>query len=324
MPSTWADARVAHRPSRSARAGHAAAYALAVLLAVLLPSPVAAGETLAERDRRLLVSAFAEMPAQRPGHSDLYVIGLAGDGHEDVFRNEIAWLDTVANARLDAGGRVVRLVNHADSFGTVPRPLATLDNLRIALAQAGAAMDRDEDVLLLFLTTHGTEDHALVLQLYPVVDARISPEQLRAALDDAGIRRRVVVVSACYSGGFLPALRDPGTLAIAAARHDRTSFGCGSEASLTYFGRAWLVEGLNQGTDFIAAFEHAEQAVARRERDAAYPPSLPQIAIGDDIRAMLQAWQASLPRTAPLPDPYPERSSDAPERAAQRETTSSR
>lgn len=324
MPSTWADARPELRPSRSARTLRAVACVLALLLAVLLPSPAARGETLVERDRRLLDAAFAAMPAQRPGHPDLYVIGLAGDGHEDVFRNEIAWLDTVANARLDAGGRVVRLVNHADSFGTVPRPLATLDNLRTALAHAGAAMDGDEDLLLLFLTTHGTEDHALVLQLYPVVDARISPEQLRAALDDAGIRRRVVVVSACYSGGFLPALRDPGTLAIAAARHDRTSFGCGSEASLTYFGRAWLVEGLNQSTDLIAAFEHAERAVARRERDAAYPPSLPQIAVGDDIRATLQAWQASLPRTAPLPDPYPERSSDTPAPAAQGEAASSR
>lgn len=306
------------------RVRHAATCGLVLLLAVLLPSSAAPGETLAERDRRLLDAAFAAMPAQRPGHPDLYVIGLAGDGHEDVFRNEVAWLERVADARLDAGGRVVRLVNHADSLGTVPRPLATLDSLRAALAHAGAAMDRDEDLLLLFLTTHGTEDHELVLQLYPVVDGRITPEQLRAALDDAGIRRRVVVVSACYAGGFLPALRDPHTLAIAAARHDRTSFGCGSEASLTYFGRAWLVEGLNRGTDFIAAFEHATRAVARRERADAYPPSLPQIAVGDEIREPLRAWQSALPRTAPLPDPYPEHATGTTARTVQGGAASSR
>jgi hypothetical protein len=292
-----------HRPTRS---GPASACLVALLLAVLLPSSAAPGESLVERDRRLLDAAFAAMPGQRPGHPDLYVIGLAGDGHEDVFRNEIAWLDTLANARMGAGGRVVRLVNHADSLGTVPRPLATLDSLRTALAHAGAAMDRDEDLLLLFLTTHGTENHELVLRLYPVVDARITPEQLRAALDDAGIRRRVVVVSACYAGGFLPALGDPGTLAIAAARHDRTSFGCGSAASLTYFGRAWLVEGLNRRPDFIEAFVQAAEAVARRERAEDYPASLPQIAVGERIRAPLQQWQAGLPPSQPLPDPYPE------------------
>ncbi len=284
----------------------ALACPLVLLLAVLLPSSAAPGETLAERDRRLLDATFAAMPAQRPGHPDLYVVGVAGDGHADVFRNEIAWLDLLASARLDAGGRVVRLVNHADSLATVPRPLATLDNLRLTLASVGAAMDPEEDLLLLFITTHGSADHELVLQLYPVVSARISPEALRAALDNSGIRRRVVVVSACYAGGFLPALQEPDTLAIAAARHDRPSFGCGVDSELTYFGRAWLVEGLNRKPDFIAAFEHAQSAVARRERADDFPPSLPQIAVGTRIRHHLERWQAALPQNAPLPDPYPE------------------
>ncbi len=297
--------RTARSPSPAA-SRVALACPLVLLLAALLPSSAAPVETLPARDRRLLDATFAAMPAQRPGHPDLYVVGVAGDGHADVFRNEIAWLDLLASERLDARGRVVRLVNHADSLGTVPRALATLDNLRLTLARIGAAMDPEEDLLLLFLTSHGSEGHELLLQLYPVVDARITPEQLRVALDDAGIRHRVVVVSACYAGGFLPALRDTDTMAIAAARHDRPSFGCGVDSQLTYFGRAWLVEGLNRKPDFIAAFEHAQTAVARRERADDFAPSLPQIEVGTRIRQHLELWQAALPENAPLPDPSPE------------------
>jgi hypothetical protein len=290
------------------RAAAAVAFACAALLVLSSPSSSAdADATLAARDRKLLDAAFAAMPAQRPGRPDLYVIGFAGDGHEDVFRNEVLYLDTLMSARFGARGRVVTLVNHAGSLGDAPRPLATLDNLRDALARIGRAMDRDEDLLLLFITTHGTADHELVLQLYPLIDTMLTPEQLRDALDDAGIRNRVLVVSACYSGGFLPALRGPDALVITAARHDRTSFGCGSESVATYFGRAWVIEGLNRGTSFIAAYDHATRRIAQRERVEDYEPSLPQIAVGESIGKRLRAWQATLPEAQAVAYPYVEK-----------------
>lgn len=289
-------------------AGFARCVVLAMLLAAASPSSSADTDaTLAARDRKLLDAVFAGMPAQRPEQPDLYVVGFAGDGHEDVFRNEVLYLETLMSARFGARGRVVTLVNHAGSLGDAPRPLATLDNLRDALARIGRAMDRDEDLLLLFITTHGTADHELVLQLYPLTDAVLTPEQLRDALDDAGIRNRVLVVSACYSGGFLPVLRDPDALVITAARHDRTSFGCGSESVATYFGRAWMIEGLNRGTSFIAAYDHAARRIAQRERAGDYEPSLPQIAVGENIGKRLRAWQATLSEAPAVPYPYVEK-----------------
>ncbi|MGH8033385.1 MAG: C13 family peptidase [Luteimonas sp.] len=290
------------------RAGAVCCFALAALIAAVSPSSSAdADATLAARDHRLLDAAFAAMPAQRPGRSDLYVVGFAGDGHEDVFRNEVLYLDVLMSTRFDARGRVVTLVNHAGSLGATPRPLATLDNLRGALARIGRAMDRDQDLLLLFVTTHGTSDHKLVLQLYPLIEGALTPEQLRAALDDAGIRHRVLVVSACYAGGFVPALRGPDTLVIAAARFDRTSFGCGSESAATYFGRAWMIEGLNRSTSFIAAYDYATRRIAQRERAEDYEPSLPQIAVGANIGRRLRDWEATLSKTAAVPYPYVEK-----------------
>ncbi|WP_149193365.1 C13 family peptidase [Luteimonas suaedae] len=292
------------RALRAAAVGGCLCIAVA-LLVLPVGSARTADESIAGRDRRLIQATAAAMPAQRPGRPDLYVVGFAGDGYEDVFRNEVRYLETLASARLGAERRVVSLINHPDSLEDAPQPLATLDNLRLALAGIGQAMNREEDLLLLFVTSHGTEEHELVVALEPMVDDVVRPDDLRTALDEAGIRNRVLVISACFSGGFLPALEGPDTLVITAAREDRTSFGCGVESSITYFGNAWLVEGLNRHTSFIGAYDEATRRIARRERKDGYEPSLPQIAVGARVGRRLQAWQALLPPTAPVPYPYP-------------------
>lgn len=287
-----------------------ASLALCGVLAAAKAQP-ATVPTLPERDRVLLERAVAALRPQQPDRTDLYVVGLAGDGHEDVFRNEVAYLAMLMAQRFGAD-RTVSLVNHADSLDAAPAPLATLDNLRWILARLGERMDRTQDVLLLFLASHGSPDHDFALQLYPVVDAAIRPGELRAALDDAGIRHRIVVVSACFAGGFAPALYGPDTLVIAAARHDRASFGCGADAEATYFGRAWLVDGLNRAGNFIAAYDVATRRIAERERDGDHEPSLPQIVVGERIARRIHAWQAGVVPGAAVPYPFaPEADPDA-------------
>ncbi|MCA1713598.1 MAG: C13 family peptidase [Gammaproteobacteria bacterium] len=280
-------------------------------LCLLLSAPLAAAEggaadSLPALQQSLLDQAFNALAPQRPDRPDLYVVGFAGDGHEDVFRNEVAYLKLLFEQRFDARNRIVTLINHADSLGDAPAPLATLDNLRTALARIGRLMDPEHDLLLLFITSHGTADHRIWLQLYPVVEASIDPEQLRTALDQAGIRNRIVVVSACYSGGFVQALRDPDTLIVTASAEDRPSFGCGADATATYFGRAWLVEGLNRTGDFIAAYDLATRNIADRELRDGYPPSLPQIDIGADIAQRLHVWGSSITPGPPVPYPHRE------------------
>jgi hypothetical protein len=272
---------------------------LLCILAVLCvtDSVVAKGlvdPALRERQHVLLDSALAGLMPQRPGKPDLYVIGVGGDSTEDVFRNETVYLDTLMSQRFGARGRVLTLINHQDSLGVSPHPLATLDNLRTALAGVGKAMDPDQDVLLLFMTMHGTPQHQLFVQMAPDYFDLIDPRELRAALDDAGIRNRVLVISACYSGGFVPALKNENTLILTAAHKNRTSFGCGADSDATYFGRAWLIDALNETTDFVAAFETAKTRIAEREDAEDFRPSRPQIEIGKQILPRLQAWQSQL------------------------------
>lgn len=292
----------------AAYAARAWPLVLAALLVALPPAARAAEPTWQASDRERIDATVAAMPAQRPGVPDLYVLGVAGDGQEDVFRNEVLHLERVAAQRLGNGGRTLTLINHPDSLGDAPRALANLDNLRYALAALGRAMDPDEDLLLLFVTTHGSEDHALAAVLRPMVDEEIRPKQLREALDAAGIRHRVLAISACFSGGFVPELKSPDTLLITAAASDRPSFGCGADADLTFFGRAWLVDGLNRRPDFIAAYDDATRAIARRERAEGFAPSLPQLAVGARIGERLQAWRASIEPGPAVPFKAPPRS----------------
>ena len=77
----------------------AALFGLAAL--ALLPA-CAEDESVAQRDRRLLAADVAALAPQRPGSVDLYVVGFAGDSTEDVFRNEVAYLETLAWGRVDA------------------------------------------------------------------------------------------------------------------------------------------------------------------------------------------------------------------------------
>jgi len=243
--------------------------------------------------------AVEAVRAQTPGRIDLFTIGFAGDGKERVFRNEVEYFDRLMAGRFEAAQRTLSLVNSPETVDRLP--LATMSNLREALAGIGARMDPDEDVLLLFLTSHGSEDHHLYVGLDPLPLHQISPADLRGALDAAHIGWRVVVVSACYSGAFVDALRDEHTLVITAARADRTSFGCGSDSKITWFGKAFLAGALNQTTDFERGFELANHQIREWELRDGETPSVPQMAGGWAIRKHLAAGRKTLPDAAPIP-----------------------
>lgn len=261
-------------------------------------------------DQAQLRQALGALQAQRPGVADLYVVGFAGDASEDVFRNEVLYLRQLFAQRFGADGRIVTLINHGDNLGAQAyAPQASYDNLADTLDRIGKLMDKREDALLLFLTSHGTDQHELYLQFGPGEDAEydtITPQELRRLLDDAGIRNRIIVISACYSGGFVPALKTADTVVITAARRDRPSFGCGNTASATYFGRAWLIDALARTTDLVDSYRLASAEISAREQAEGEAPSYPQLYVGARIGAWLQRWRAQLPTAAAPPYPYPE------------------
>jgi hypothetical protein len=259
--------------------------------ATAAPRPYSAEALLYSQPARIEAAA-AELAPQRPGQIDVFAVGFAGDGAEGVFRNEVEHFERLLAQRFGQPGRTIALINHPGTLAT--HPLATRSNLRHALQAVAARMDPDEDLLLLFLTSHGSQDHALHVALDDLPLDPVGPEDLRAALDEAGIGWRILVVSACYSGGFIDALQSPRTLVVTAARADRPSFGCGVDSEITWFGRAFLVDALNATLDLPAAFEQARAAIHERERERDERASHPQLAIGEQIAPYLQQWLASI------------------------------
>jgi hypothetical protein len=172
-------------------------------------------------------------------------------------------------------------------------PLASTHNLLAALAQVSARMDPEEDVLFLYLTTHGTPG-VLAVEFPPLQLNSLTVWNLKKMLDDAGIKWRVIVISACYSGSFIRPLQTETSLIVTASRADRVSFGCSHENDFTYFGRAYFNEALRRTYSFVDAHADASKRVGQWESTEELKPSLPQIHVGAAIRPKLAEIEARL------------------------------
>lgn len=249
------------------------------------PSP----EQVIYAQPRMVREALDRLGPRVAGKPNLYVIAFAGDGGEDVFRNEAEYLGKSFAERFGPSTHTLLLVNHPDTLQK--RPLATWTNLEQALDGIQDVMHADQDILMLYLTSHGDEQHTLLVDMDPLPLDQIGADDVAALLAKRHFKWKVVVANACYSGGFVPPLQGPGTLVMTAARTDRSSFGCGSDADFTYFGRAWLIDALKQTPDFIAAFQQAKLEIAAWEKKDAVPPSEPQISVGNGISDQLNKWR---------------------------------
>ncbi|WP_392891741.1 C13 family peptidase [Pseudomonas migulae] len=232
---------------------------------------------------RLLDDALANVPASTPA-VELYTLTLGGDGKQSVFLRESDYVSNMLNSRFGAFGQI-RLVNHRDHL--VDRPMATRENLRRA-ALTLAERSGPEDLIFIYLTSHGTSEHELVLDQPRMELSDLPADELAAVLAPLKNRDKIVVISSCYSGGFIPPLKDERTLIMTASRADRVSFGCSEEANFTYFGDALFAQALNQTDDLEQAFKLAKATVAERELADSFEASEPQIWAP---KTVLSHWQ---------------------------------
>jgi hypothetical protein len=238
-------------------------------LGKLLPDPLEEG-ILAQGP--LLEKALAAVPVSTPA-VELYSLVVGGDGKQSVFMREADYVNNLLASRFGATGQIT-LVNHRDHMGD--RPMATRENISRAI-QTLAMRTGPEDLVFIYLTSHGTHDHQLVLDQPRLELADLPADDLAAVMAPLKNRDKVVVISACYSGGFIPALKDERTAVITASRADRVSFGCSEEADFTYFGDALFAKALVETDDLQQAFNEARAEVAKREIADNFEASEPQI-----------------------------------------------
>lgn len=234
---------------------------------------------------KLLERELAAVTKSHKNGIDMFFVGVAGYSSQDVFMKEIQFVSTLFKEQYSTDGHSVMLINNPNTV--TQSPIASSTSLRIALNRIGAMMDNKKDILFLYLTSHGSKDHKFSLNFGSMEFNNLDPKRLREILDESGIKRRIIVVSACYSGGFIDALKNDDTLVITSSAADKTSFGCSNEAVLTYFGKAYFEEALHKTNSFIDAFDLAKPVITRREEADGFTPSEPHIFIGDAIKQPL-------------------------------------
>jgi Peptidase C13 family len=233
-----------------------------IALSLTFAQPFAAAHA-AENARKVTVVSF----------------GLYGD--QGVFRSEATGAAQIVASRFGGGPVVVR-------FNTKTGGSATVETLAATLQAEAKKMSGENDILFVILTSHGSPD-GLAVTVGRRPAETLKPSKLAEMLERTGVRYKVVIISACYSGVFIPPLANANTLVITAADASHPSFGCQDKAKWTYFGDAFFNVALRQATTLKDAFVVARSLVLKRELRQGFDPSHPQMAGGANLEPLLVA-----------------------------------
>ena len=249
---------------------------------------------LDQPQQKLLQAEIAALAAPTKGATNIYALGIAGWADQDVFLKELDGGLAAMGGALPIRGHSVRLANHSETAQSIP--LANQRNFAAAVHAISEVMNKDDDVFLLLMTSHG-QPTGFGLRLPSELIVELTPQEVAATLDGEGIKNRLVIVSACYAGIFVPPLANDNTIVITAADAKNTSFGCAPERDWTYFGDAFFRQSMRPGRDLQHAFDNARVLIQGWELMDQARPSNPQAHFGPALVAKLapffQAQQAA-------------------------------
>ena len=255
-------------------------------------SPADAETLLFEQSGRI-DQALAAIRSDTSPTPKAFFLGFAGVGEQKVFAQEIGLASRVLSERYGMENRTLSLIN--DQRDLERAPLASVSGLRYALRGLAGRMNLDRDVLFLAISSHGARDPAIAVSNSDLPLNDMTDEDLAAALSDSGIQWRVIIISACYAGGFIDALKNSHTIVITAAAADRTSFGCSNDRDLTYFGEAFFRDALPDARSLRDAFDRAKSAIALREHREHVDASKPQAYFGVELESKLATMKDHAP-----------------------------
>lgn len=236
--------------------------------------------------------ALDSVQASDPQKIELYSLVVAGYGTEEVFNRESKFIENLFSSQYGNRATAIYLANSQRSLAE--NPLATRTSISAAVARIAERMDKEQDIFFLYITSHGSKDKKISLNHNGLTLTDIDAKWLGDLLKATGITHRVVVLSACYSGGFIDDLKDSYSLIMTAAAADKTSFGCADDSLFTYFGKAYFKESLKPGVDFEQAFFNAKKLVSTWEKEQKITKSNPQIHSNKQVVEQLKRWQSEL------------------------------
>lgn len=256
----------------------------ALLIAVLLVAAAAPAPAAAEA---------AATPSPEAAAPKAHIVSLGLWGLQNLFRTEASQAAAVLRAYYGRGGQVVVKAN------TPATAAVTSAALQAALRGVAAQMNREQDLLVLVLTSHGTpEGIGIRTRRHGEL---LTPSQLRGYLQETGAANKVVIISACFSGIFSP-LADAHTLVITAADATHPSFGCSDKANMTFFGELFFNGAVPERATLPDAFALARGQIKQledelcpdqRRKETGACNSNPQIAGGEAFAGSLRAASVS-------------------------------
>ncbi len=201
------------------------------------------------------------------------------------------------NARHDVSQELVRMGFKPDNLRELSVRPDLYKSEHLAKSTPKAIYDALVDVTargpegcLVYMSSHGAPNGI-------VIDQSILPPGILGSILDrtCGERPSVVVISACFSGIFVPELASGNRMILTAARPDRTSFGCGESNKYPFFDECFL-QSTPISKDFPSLARAVQACVSARElREGMSPPSEPQLFIGPQIRPVLPLYMFPTP-----------------------------
>jgi hypothetical protein len=237
-----------------------------------------------------MANAIAAVRPHRAGLVDAYVLAVGLDA-DPVFTREASEASKVLTRRYDAAGRGLLLAT-----GSATHASGSPTNIALGLAALAQQMDKAEDVLILFATAHGAPGVGVVHKESDKAYGMMAPQRLAMLLDELGIKRRLIIISACFSGQFVGSLATSDTIVITAADDDRTSFGCAPGNDWTFFGDALINNAMRQGKGLDEAVAEAFALINEWEFARGLTSSKPRLFIGDGARSWLTKLEARSPK----------------------------
>jgi hypothetical protein len=240
---------------------------------------------------RAILAAFALVlvlggPASAGAFDNWAALVVAGDSRAHDGAQSLVF----DNARRDLVKALKQMgfaENHIQQYSARP----DLDPVTKPLRSDGAAIYKGFEKLtdsatggcFVYFTSHGAPLGIVI------GDQNVAIRSVGDIIDNScHDRPTVAIISACYSGMFVPVLRAPNRMVLTAARPDRTSFGCSEDLKYTFFDQC-VLETLPMVQNFVALADKTKECVAAREKaEGAMPPSEPQLYVGTGIAPALQ------------------------------------
>ena len=260
------------------------------------PEPPA--QQLAEHRRS--TQRWPSLQPQRPGVVDAYVVVVRARRRSGV-QPRGAEAGRVLASRFDAAGRTIVLANDEGS-GQGRRAGLAATAWRSRSRASPSSMNRNEDVLVLYTTSHGIARRRARFTAIPAAAPRIiSPLAARGDARPARIQEPADHPPGLLFRAVRPRAR--GRRARSSSpprREDRSSFGCPAGNDWTFFGDALINHAMRQPLPFDVQFRRASAMIAAAEdRDRLGRRRTRRSASASDTRRLAQprSTRAS-PKTA--------------------------